>query len=124
MYLKYYGFKGDVMVEARFAKADKKLKASFERIYKHGTENVSAPAFQAVLLSKDIQMKPKSANVAGLQIADLIAHPSARSMRFERDGIAVPDDFGGKIVDILLTRRYRRHPKTHKINGFGRKWLP
>ncbi len=101
MYLVSHGFRGDVMIEARFKSADKKLKASFHRVYQEGTEHVQASTTKAALLSSDIQMKPKSANVAGLQIADLIAHLSARHMRFDRDGTPQPKDFGGHI--ILLT---------------------
>jgi hypothetical protein len=124
MYLVSHDWRGDVMIESRFKQADKKLKASFERIYKEGTEHVSPSTMRARLLSSDIQLKPKSANVAGLQIADLLAHPSARYMRLHRAGSTQPDDFGSKVVDILLTTKYRRHPKTLIIKGFGTKWLP
>lgn len=124
LYLRAHGWRGDVMIEARFKKADKKLKASFARIYHEGTENIPARTFQSCLLSSDIQMKPKSENVAGLQLADLLAHPSARHMRYEREGIPQPEDFGTKVVQILLDKKYRRHPKTLKIDGYGRKWLP
>jgi hypothetical protein len=112
------------MVEERFKKVDKKLKASVERIYFHGTEHLSSDTIQRHLVSKDVLMRPKQANIAGLQLADLIAHPSARHMRRERDGLSHPQDFGGQIVDILIARRYRRHLRTLKIDGFGTKWLP
>jgi Protein of unknown function (DUF3800) len=124
MYLRSHSWRGDVMVEARSKTPDKKLKSSFELIYNSGTDNISPAQIQNVLTTKDIQMKPKTANVAGLQIADLIAHPSARAMRLERDGLPPLQDFGGRVVDILLRSRYRRHPTTSQINGFGRKWLP
>ena len=124
MYLVNHNWCGDVMIEARFKQADKKLKASFERIYNEGTEHISSSTIKSRLLSSDIQLKPKSANVAGLQIADLLAHPSARYMRLARAGEPHPDDFGKQIVDILLTTKYRRHPKTLIIKGFGTKWLP
>lgn len=116
--------RGDVVIEPRFKKADKKLKASFERIYDGGTENIPARIVQETLLSKDIQFFPKAANVAGLQIADILAHPSARRMRFERDGMPLPDDFGSAVAQILVDRRYARNPKTHAIVGWGTKWLP
>jgi hypothetical protein len=112
------------MIEARFKKVDKKLKASFARIYAEGTENLGADVFQRLLLSGDIQMKPKSENIAGLQLADMLAHPSARHMRYERAGIPQPDDYGTKVVEILLDKKYRRHPATLRIDGYGRKWLP
>ena len=113
-----------MVIEARFKKADKKLKASFERIYKDGTENIPARTIQAYLLSGDIGFYTKASNVAGLQIADLIAHPSARHMRLARDGSEQPNDFGSKVATILVDRRYARNPRTHAIEGWGTKWLP
>jgi hypothetical protein len=124
MYLNTHDWCGDVMVEARFKKVDKKLKASFERIYDDGTENIPSRVVRRRLLSGQIQMKPKSENIAGLQIADGLAHPSARHMRFEREGREQLDDFGTRVAQILLDKKYRRNPRTHRIEGYGRKWLP
>jgi hypothetical protein len=39
-YLERWNWCGDVVIEARFKKSDKKLKASFSRIYETGTENL------------------------------------------------------------------------------------
>ena len=118
------GLRGDVVIEPRFKKADKKVKASFERIYNEGTEHVPANTIQAHLSSRDIMFEPKKANVAGLQLADMLAHPSARYMRFERDGVPHPDDFGTRVAKILVDRKYRRNPFSGNIAGWGTKWLP
>ena len=123
-YLERWNWRGDVVIEARYKKSDKKLKASFQRIYESGTENIPATVVQRRLLSHDIGIFPKNANVAGLQIADLIAHPSARHMRHEKDSTPQPQDFGTAIAEILLHRRYARDPRSRKIHGWGRKWLP
>ncbi|MGJ0512715.1 DUF3800 domain-containing protein [Methylocystis sp.] len=124
LYLKNHNFVGDVLIEARNPKSDKKLKASFAKIYCDGTQHLPARLIQTVLISKDIKLKPKSSNIAGLQIADLLAHPSARHMRFEREGIEHPRDFGTKIANLLIAKKYRRDPQTLKIEGYGTKWLP
>lgn len=124
MYLQSHRWRGDVMIEARYKKADKKLKASFARIFEDGTDHINGGTVRRVLLSGDIQMKPKSENVAGLQLADMLAHPSARHMRLEQEGLPQPDDFGTKVANILVEKKYRRHPKHLTIDGFGRKWLP
>jgi hypothetical protein len=124
LYLRRHQWKGDVVVEPRTKKVDKKLKASFERIYAEGTENIAAATFQQFLLSKDIGFFGKKANQVGLQIADLLAHPSARHMRFQREGLEVPDDFGSKVAQILVDKRYARNPKTRVVDGYGTKWLP
>jgi len=124
LYMRRHGKTGDVVIEPRYKKADKKLKASFERIYTSGTENIPARIVQSHLTSKEIHFSSKSDNLAGVQFADLIAHPSARYMRFKRDGIPQPNDFGGRIADVLVRRRYARNPRTMEIDGYGTKWLP
>lgn len=124
LYCRRWKAKGLVVIEPRCKKSDKKLKASYELIFKKGTEYIRACIVQEYLLSKDIVFQPKKANIAGLQLADLIAHPSARRMRFERNRTTEPADFGSKIADVLTTRRYVRDPKTCVIDGWGTKWLP
>ncbi|MGH6951006.1 MAG: DUF3800 domain-containing protein, partial [Vitreimonas sp.] len=124
LYLERHGLQGDVIVEQRGRRPDKKLKRSFRRIYDHGTDNIGPLRIQRALLSHDIGLYPKNANVAAIQIADLLAHPAARYMRFERDGIEHPNDFGGRIADVLVRYKFARHPATLKITGWGAKWLP
>jgi hypothetical protein len=124
LWLNRHDIHGDVFVESRYRKADKKLKASFERVYQGGTDNVPPRMVQKRLTSHTPRLLTKQADCAGLQLCDLIAHPSARAMRFVRDGKPLPDDFGAKITDILNQRVYMRHPKSHKIEGWGTKWLP
>ncbi len=121
-----HNFVGDVVAESRFKPVDKKLKASFERIYDGGTEHVPAGLVRKRLTSREIGLEPKIANVAALQLADLIAHPSFRAMKFTREKIEQPDDFGTKVWKILQTYKYRRHPSRPDgiISGFGTKWLP
>lgn len=124
LYLRRHDMVGDVVIEPRYKKADKKLKASFERTCRLGTDNIPARIFEKHLLSRDIGFFPKKANVAGLQLADLLAHPSARHMRLQRDSIPAPSDFGSKVAKILVDRRYARNPQTLRVEGYGTKWLP
>lgn len=118
------GLTGDVIAEARFKKVDKKLKASFNRLYRLGSDQMTAAAIQAPLLSSDLGLFPKSANVAGLQLCDLIAYPSAKYLRKQRLGEEQPQDFGGQVADILVKAKYARNPWTLVIDGWGTKWLP
>ncbi len=75
------------------------------------------------LTSKQLKMKPKSDNIAGLQLADLIAHPSFHVMLAYRAGKPLTDNFGGKIGKILEDSKYIRS-FSGQIDGWGRKWLP
>ncbi|MGE0766598.1 MAG: DUF3800 domain-containing protein [Hyphomicrobiaceae bacterium] len=124
MWLRRHSFHGDVAAEPRFPKVDKKLKASFTKSYEDGTEHIPAKIVQAHLTSREIKMFPKAANSAGLQLADMIAHPSFRAMKMAKTGEAPKSDYGSKIEDVLVRRRYARDPTSGAIDGWGRKWLP
>ncbi len=64
--------------ESRGKQDDQRLKASFERIYVGGSHFVESDIFASHLTSRQLKVKTKISNVAGLQLADLIAHPSFR----------------------------------------------
>lgn len=114
---------GDVMAESRGGKEDKRLKDSFEGVYTKGTVFVPAEIFITHLTSKQLKVKPKSNNIAGLQLADLIAHPSQRVILSYKGHQPLPDNFGGEIGKILVNCKYIRS-SSGKLDGWGRKWLP
>lgn len=124
LWLNRHGWTGDVVAESRFKKVDKKLKASFMRTWHEGTDNIGPEIVQKRLTSRDLKLFEKDENCAGLQLCDLLAHPSYRAMRRLRDKEPIPDDFGGKVHQILEGKKLSRHPKTKVIDGWGRKWLP
>lgn len=124
LWLNRHQWTGDVAIEPRFKRVDKKVKASFQRIWMEGTENIPPPIVQARLTTREIKFFAKEKNCAGLQLCDLIAHPSFRAMRRARDKKAMPHDFGGRVATILEAKKLARNPKTGKIDGWGRKWLP
>lgn len=114
---------GDVLAESRGGKEDRRLKDSFERLYQQGSEYVQPQLFARWLTSRQLKVKSKSNNIAGLQVADLIAHPSHRATIARRQQQALPDNFGGRIAEILEASKYNRSPQG-RIEGWGRKWLP
>lgn len=114
---------GDVMAESRGGNEDRRLKDSFERAYGHGSDFVQSDAFARHLTSRQLKVRAKSNNVAGLQLADLIAHPSYRATLARHNREALPANFGGQIAEILEASKYNRSPHG-KIDGWGRKWLP
>lgn len=114
---------GDVMAESRGGKEDRRLKASYERVYDSGSGYVARQQFTTFLTSRQLKVKQKSNNIAGLQIADLIAHPSYRATLARREQAPLPANFGGKIAQILENGKYDRDPNG-VIDRWGRKWLP
>jgi len=79
--------------------------------------------FTNQLTSRQLKVKPKGNNIAGLQLADLIAHPSYRATLLRRNRQPLPANFGGQIADILEASKYNRRADV-EIEGWGRKWLP
>lgn len=115
--------KGDVMVESRGAKEDMRLKKSFRTILESGTHNISSEDLQSHLTSLELKVKSKQSNIAGLQIADLIAHP-ARRWCFKNLYNIVDNKytFGDRIIDILVSSKFFRYKR--EIRSYGIKKLP
>jgi hypothetical protein len=114
---------GDVMAESRGGREDRRLKDSFERLYQEGSDFVRPEQFAQCLTSRQLKVKAKSNNIAGLQIADIIAHPCYRAAQARHERQTLPENFGGQIANILEDSKYYRGPQG-QINGWGRKWLP
>jgi hypothetical protein len=116
---------GDVVAEPRTPRVDKKLKAAFKYIYRNGTANISPALLQKRLTSHELKFDPKENNVCGLQLVDMIAHPSHHNVRAGYPNQpAMTAAFGLKVVEILKNDRYRRNPWNGIIMGWGIKRLP
>lgn len=115
---------GDVMAESRGKNENIQLERTFRYLYKNGTDHVPAKLFQKRLTSKELKLRPKTANVTGLQLADLIANPSCRDLICQKKGVAMLAPFGVRVVTILKRTKYLKKPGTRRIDGWGVKWLP
>jgi hypothetical protein len=124
LWLERAGDVGDVMAESREKKDNKGLSKAYRYVYKRGTSNVAARFFQQWLSSKEIKIKRKTDNIAGLQLADLIVNPSCREMICRRTGTAMKAEFGRKVSEILYRKKYRRNHIDGTVPGWGTKWLP
>ena len=110
---------GDIMAESRGGKEDIRLKKSFENLWKDGTDYINPERFHGVFTSKQLKVKPKSNNISGLQLADLIAHPSRNEILEENDLLSKPlAPFAKKIIKILQEKYYRRGDRV-----FGKKFI-
>lgn len=111
--------RGDVMAESRGGREDRRLKDSFTRLWQRGTEYVDPQQFQERLTSRQLKVKTKANNIAGLQLADLIAHPSRHEILHENNLVPNPPaPFGARIVGILQ-QKYDQRPG----RVFGKKLL-
>lgn len=66
----------DVLAESRGKREDRELRSEYQKLWNQGTYYITASDFRQVLTSKKLKCKRKSQNIAGLQLADLIAAPS------------------------------------------------
>lgn len=100
---------GDVMAESRGGKEDMRLKKSFAGLWKHGTQYVNAEQLQERFTSRQLKVKTKSNNIAGLQICDLLAHSSRHEILWENNLIERPPaTFAQQVIRILQGKYDRR----------------
>ena len=101
-WLKRRGARGNAMAESRGGKEDRQLKESFRRLWDRGTDYVGPEQFQGTLTSRELKFKQKTDNIAGLQLADLLAHPSRCEILDERGLLGRPlAPFAVQIIEIL-----------------------
>jgi hypothetical protein len=114
---------GDVIVEWRGVKPNRYLEESYSRLYRNGTENVCAADMRKYLSSSQLKIENKEANVAGLQLADLLASPANRYLVCRNAGIRMTAPFGREVMKILIKYKFRRSPRG-RLDGYGVKCLP
>jgi hypothetical protein len=120
--LKELGMTGDMMFESRGGKEDMRLKDSYRRIFDQGTEWIKHEDIDETITSTELKIKPKSANVSGLQIADLLAYPLYRySLKFFKLKDDGRETFNEQIIEVIKPKIFKGG---NKILGYGLKLLP
>jgi len=118
-YLGRKGARGDALAESRGAREDRRLKESFTRLWERGTDYAERKQFQDRLASKKLKVKTKPNNIAGLQLADLLAHPSRQEIHWENRLIErEPGRFAKRIIEILEAKYDQQESRV-----FGKKLL-
>lgn len=118
------GAKGTIIAESRGPKEDATLQYEFVRLQLDGTSYVSDSWFRYQLIP-GIVFRPKSDNLAGLQVADLMARPCGEKAL---DPTATPERwnvFRGKLVP---TQKTANSPLGLKVMPWHERyegiWLP
>lgn len=114
---------GDIMPEARGKRQDKELQAQFDRCRRQGTRYVSADAIRRQIPFTKLKFRTKKDNIAGLQLCDLIAHPSHYTVRHYLQHEVYRGAFCKRVSDILMDQKYDRG-YGGKIWGYGMKSVP
>ncbi len=98
------------------------MKDSYRRIFAQGTEWIKHEDIDETITSKELKIKPKSANVSGLQIADLLAYPLYRyALKFYNLKDDGRETFNEQIIEIVKPKILK---SGNKIAGYGLKLLP
>lgn len=113
---------GDIMPESREGK-DALLQKAYEEIRLTGCSFVSGERIGARLRGPKLKFRRKVDNIAGLQLCDLLAHPSHIYVRSAMGHDVTPGPFCKKVCDLLLSQKYDRSGYG-KIKGYGYKHLP
>ena len=81
----------------------------------NGTGQLSRQELQNYITSKEIKLKPKQANIAGLQLADLVAYPAKVDI-LQANGrqLSTPPSLASRRIIEGIRRKY---------NQYGRKFL-
>jgi len=123
LFLKLRNAKGDVMIESRSGKEDMRLKKSFRKLMENGTHYLTSDELKENITSVELKVKNKMANIAGLQLADLLAHTMRRfafqeiwNLRDEKI------TFADEILKILKEDKIFKYK--NQIIGYGVKKLP
>lgn len=122
-FLNFYNAQGDVLAESRGGTEDMKLKRAYQKLYTEGTWYRGSKFFQQALTSSQMKVKPKSANIAGLQLSDLLAHPSKQEILLAEQRIDNLGDNFGKQICQHIQAKYNQQIYQGRIRGYGKVFL-
>jgi len=114
---------GDVVPEGRKGKKDGQLQYAYEAVRSVGNHYYPPEKICYRIPSKSLKFRYKHENIAGLQLADLLAHPSHMYIRSSRRHDVNLGAYARKVKDILVNEKYDRS-KAGFVSGYGTKYLP
>ncbi len=122
-FLNFHDVQGDVLAESRGGTEDRQLKEAYRALHNAGTQWRGTEFFRGCLTSSEIKLKQKSRNIAGLQLADLLAHPAKQEILAQEKRIADSGDNFGKQIRHCIEDKYNRHLFDGRTKGYGRIFL-
>jgi len=118
-WLVYKNAVGDVMAESRGREEDRQLKQAYCRVYESGTLWFGHECYKKALTTHDIKLKNKSANIAGLQLADILAYPIKQDALIQKGLITAGGDYFGKEVCKAVQNKFNIHEQNGRVEGYG-----
>lgn len=118
-FLNHVGRRGDVMAEARGATEDRLLGSEFSRLHTQGGQYLPAHAIQAALTSNSLKLRQKSANISGLQLADMLGHPVKQWVLRKKGYSAAPmPRFAERLMEVVEPK-LNRNLYQNRVDGYG-----
>jgi hypothetical protein len=111
---------GDIMPEKRGNPKDASLQSAYEHTRGTGTYYVSKQRIESSIRAKSLKFRAKRENISGLQLCDLLAHPSHMITRSILNHNVTLGAFCLSVRDILMSTKYDRS-KSGLIIGYGIK---
>lgn len=122
-FLNLYSAEGDVMAESRGGAENRQLTAAYRELYNRGTYFHSADFFQRVLTSREIKLKPKTANIAGLQLADLLARDCKNEILRNEGRIQGAEERFGETICRCISDKHNSRFATGQVKGYGQVFI-
>lgn len=94
---------GDILAESRGGREDRLLKVAHRALFDTGGEGI-----QGRLTSRQVKLKRKEENIAGLQIADVLAYPMRQDILIEHGRLAEPGSTFGRQIAAAVRQKFFR----------------
>ena len=123
-WLNHLNRRGDVMAESRGGAEDTRLRNAYQHIWTHSDMFHPADFYRRPLTSKEAKLKKKSENVAGLQLADLLARGVRDDILADYGQLADQmAPFDARLLSVVRPK-YNRHLYEGRVQGYGKVLFP
>lgn len=123
-YLNHVNRVGDIMAESRGGKEDRLLKSAYAEIYEEGVWKTDAHVFQSAFTTKELKLKPKTANIAGLQLSDILGHPIKQFILRQKAIIQDDEPPFARELMAAVAHKFNAHLYSGKVEGYGTVLFP
>jgi hypothetical protein len=115
-----HGAVGEIVAESRGKREDGELMEAWNKFYAKGTWYAKTATIHQCLASDALIFRKKHQNIAGLQLADLLAYDATREVLIENE--RKRDEPSGMYphVKAAVASKWDRCHKSGRVTGYGR----
>ena len=105
MFLNKQGGVGDIVVEARGKREDRKMQEAYKDIYTNGTQLINSNEIKNHIKSHEIKFYKKKDLVSGIEFADMLATPMKHYVLSQYDKHTLSNNFSKQVLEKLHTHK-------------------